>query len=227
MPLIEIEGLDGSGKETQVALLMESLTQLGYDIKGISYPVYDESAYLIQQYLGGAYGEDLSQLNPKSISLYYTVNRIHDYLKNWQSNYKDGDVIIADRYVNSNLIHQGCQMKNEKEVKAYKKWLEELEHKHCGLPKPDFVFFLDVPPKEQKKILKSRQQQKSKQDKDILESNLAYNEKCRNFVLDHAKEWGWIVIERDEIEKVQNKILEHLLPKLIYTKEPEIKFGEK
>lgn len=227
MPLIEIEGLDGSGKETQVALLIESLLGLGYDVKGIGYPVYDESAYLIQQHLGGAYGDDLNKLNPRAMSLYYTTNRVHDYLKNWKSNYESGDVVVADRYTGSNLIHQGCQMPNERSVKSYKRWLEEQEHKHCGLPKPDFVFFLDVPPDEQRKILKKRNKQKSGQSKDILEANIAYNEKCRNFVLDHVDEWGWIVIQRDNVDKVHAKILEHLLPRLVYEKEPEIKFGQK
>lgn len=216
MPLIEIEGLDGSGKETQVILLNEALRELGYDTKTVSYPVYDESGYMIKEYLNGKYGNDLTKLNPYTISLFYTTNRVNDYLKNWKNNYDDGDVIIADRYTGSNLIHQSLLADNPKE---YMEWLYSIENDYCKLPKADIVVYLDTEAEQCRDAMKNRE------STDKLENLTEYAEKCRQFVLNNHKAWNWHIVPRDTIEKVHNRILEIVLPRLIYTKEdsPQIK----
>ena len=51
--LIVIEGLDGSGKETQANLLRASLIERGVDLRSVSFPRYDSpSSALVRMYLG-------------------------------------------------------------------------------------------------------------------------------------------------------------------------------
>lgn len=56
--LIVVEGLDGSGKETQTKKLVERLTVEGLQVKKIEFPRYDsESSALIKMYLRGDFGD--------------------------------------------------------------------------------------------------------------------------------------------------------------------------
>ena len=55
--LIVIDGLDGSGKETQARLLQKALTERGIRTRMLSFPRYGEkSAAAVELYLSGALG---------------------------------------------------------------------------------------------------------------------------------------------------------------------------
>ena len=105
--LIVIEGLDGSGKATQTALLCEALEKMGKKIRRITFPDYKEpSSALIKMYLGGEFGDDPGAVNAYAASSFYAVDRFASFIKFWKDFYLAGGLVIADRYATSNAIYQ-------------------------------------------------------------------------------------------------------------------------
>jgi dTMP kinase len=69
--LIVFEGLDGSGKTTQVKILFKKLKKLGYKVVIYDFPQYSNFfGKLIDKYLSGEFGE-INKANPYFISLLY------------------------------------------------------------------------------------------------------------------------------------------------------------
>ena len=146
MYLFTIEGTDGSGKATQLALLKEKLEDKGYSVMTISFPNYSSrSSGPVKMYLEGELGRKPSDVSAYAASALFAVDRFAAYKKNWEKPYKEGTVIISDRYVLSNIIHQASKLSIE-ERKSYIDWLYDFEYKKLGIPVPTLSFFLDVPP---------------------------------------------------------------------------------
>ncbi|MEG1993414.1 MAG: thymidylate kinase, partial [Oscillospiraceae bacterium] len=94
---IVIEGLDGSGKATQTALLFDSIDKSGEKIKQISFPNYaDPSSSLVKMYLRGDFGKNSSDTNCYAASSFYSVDRYASYHKYWKDDYEKGTIILAD-----------------------------------------------------------------------------------------------------------------------------------
>lgn len=147
---IVIDGIDGSGKATQVSLLVKYLKKKGYKVKAIDFPQYgNKSAGLVEEYLGGKYGKP-KDINPYIGSLFYAVDRydasfrINRWLKN-------GYIVVADRYISSNIGHQGGKLPT-REFKKYVKWLYNLEYKMFSIPKPNITIILKTLPEISKKL---------------------------------------------------------------------------
>jgi dTMP kinase len=139
MPLIVIEGLDGSGKATNAAALYKKLEELGKNVKKISFPDYDsDSSALIKMYLGGQFGSKPGDVNAYAASAFYAVDRFASFKTGWQTEYQRGDWIIADRYTTSNAVHQASKLEGG-ERDGYFEWLYDFEFNKMGLPKPDLV----------------------------------------------------------------------------------------
>ena len=158
MKIIVIEGTDCSGKETQSKLIEEKLKKEGKKVLRISFPAYDSPTGKIIEgpYLGKSmstyFDEGPTQVDPKVISLYYAADRLYN-LKDIDKNV---DYIIFDRYVESNMAHQGSKIDNIEERKELYSFINELEYKLLKLPKPDITIFLHVPYEYVKKLKESR-----------------------------------------------------------------------
>ena len=114
--LIVLEGIDGSGKATQSALLEKKLKEAGKDVMHISFPDYaSDSSALVKMYLKGDFGADPGDVNPYAASLFYAVDRFASYRMKWKDFYEKGGIIIADRYTTSNMVHQMTQYDDEEE----------------------------------------------------------------------------------------------------------------
>ena len=138
------EGIDGSGKSTQTNLLAEYLKKRGYKVIKIDFPQYgNKSAGLVEKYLSGEYG-DAEKVGPYRASIFYACDR---YDANFQLKkyLKEGRVVVSDRYVGSNMAHQGGKIKSQKEREKFFAWLYELEYEIFKIPKPTKSFFLHVP----------------------------------------------------------------------------------
>lgn len=138
---IVIEGPDGSGKATQTGLLIKFFKKQGIKTKEIDFPQYGKkSAGLVEEYLNGKYGTS-KEVGPYRASIFYACDRYDASftMKKWIDN---GLVIVADRYIASNIAHQGGKIANKKERKKYIKWLYDLEYGIFQIPKPDITIIL-------------------------------------------------------------------------------------
>ncbi|MBU2634906.1 hypothetical protein KJ841_00320 [Patescibacteria group bacterium] len=142
---VVLEGLDGSGKSTQSKLLIKRLRREGYKVEIIDFPRHGEkSAWLVDEYLRGKYGT-AEEVGPYRGSIFYACDRYDAGFKirKWL---KDGKIVIADRYLASNIGHQGGKIKNRKERKKYFDWLYHLEYEILKIPKPNYNLILKTSP---------------------------------------------------------------------------------
>ena len=143
--LIVIEGLDGSGKSTQLELLYDRLVKSGKDIMKISFPDYNErSSELVKMYLNGEFSSDPADVNAYAASTFYAADRYASYMRFWKAPYLAGKDILAARYTTSNCIYQMTKLPQE-QWDNYLAWLEDYDYSKLELPKPDMVIFLDMP----------------------------------------------------------------------------------
>lgn len=193
--LIVIEGLDGSGKTTQLNILVEKLKKERIDnIKQIKLPDYDsDSSSLVKMYLAGEFGKSPEDVNAYAASAFYAVDRFANYKTKWKNDYENGAVIIADRYTTSNAYHQATKLP-ESEWKSYFLWLQDFEYNKLGIPKPDMVIYLDMPIEISQKMMTARYNGDERK-KDIHEANIQYLKHCRKAAQAAAIQLGWNVIK--------------------------------
>lgn len=219
--LIVIEGLDGSGKSTQINCLVEKINKKSnLKIKQIKLPDYEnESSALVRMYLNGDFGRNPEDVNAYAASSFYAVDRFANYKSKWKDDYESGTIILADRYTTSNAYHQATKLPKE-EWKNYFEWLEDFEYNKLGIPKPDTVIYLDMPIEISQKMMSERYSG-DESKKDIHEANVSYLLKCREAAKAAAEAMNWSVIRCDEnsaprsIESISDEI-ENLVSKLIF-----------
>ena len=191
--LIVIEGLDGSGKATQAKELVRALEQKRICTRKVSFPDYDsDSSALVKMYLAGEFGKDPSDVNAYAASVFFSVDRYASYKKDWGKFYREGGVVVADRYTTSNAIHQCCKLP-EAEWEAYLDWLFHFEYEMMGIPAPNQVIYLQVDVEESQKLMSGRYHG-DESKKDIHEGNLEYLRKSRRAADYCAHKMGWKVI---------------------------------
>ncbi len=213
--LIVIDGVDASGKETQTRLLYEKLKASGRSVKMISFPAYDNpSSTLVRMYLNGDFGKNPEDVNAYAASSFFAADRYATYKQDWGRDYKGGTVILADRYVSSNMIHQASKINDEAEKNEFMEWLDDFEYNRYGLPRPDITLFLDMPVEWGKKLMKERANKiDGGAQKDIHERNDEYLLKSYDTAVNAAKKYGWKRISCvDEkgirsVEDIHNEIL--------------------
>ena len=137
--LIVFEGTDGSGKSTQFSLLTRRLEARGVDFRTMVFPQYTEpSSALIRMYLGGEFGARPSDVNAYTASTFYAVDRFAAFRKVWGEYYRNGGLMLSDRYTTSNAVHQASK-EPEQDREKFFAWLYDLEYRHMGLPVPDLT----------------------------------------------------------------------------------------
>jgi dTMP kinase len=142
--LIAIEGIDGSGKGTQAARLCERLEESGAMVELLSFPRYAATRFgkLIGDFLNGRFGT-LDEVHPMLASLLYAGDRLESWEDLWSA-MQINDVVVLDRYVASNIAHQGAKLQGA-ERQELTNWVKMVEFEIYGLPKPDLVILLDLP----------------------------------------------------------------------------------
>lgn len=203
--LVVIDGIDGTGKATQTALLKRKLEAEGRKVVTIDFPQYDDNigGRVIKKLLQGEFGDFLA-LNPKAASAYYAADRRESMpkIKAWLD---EGYIVIIDRYVSSNMIHQGSKIKDPQEAKDFLEWLDQLEYVMMELPRPDVIFYLDVTAEVAADLLRNRAI-KEGGSRDQVEGNLKHMIESRecalNIVGGTVKKWVRIVCSGDD-----NKLL--------------------
>jgi dTMP kinase len=173
---IVIEGADGSGKSTQLELLRAKLNADGYDTVVFDFPRYDEpSSYFVRQYLSGNYGH-ADDIGPYTASLFYALDRYAAAPK-IRAALAEGKIVLADRYVGSNMAHQGTKFRNVEERRGYFIWLDNLEFEMLAIPRPTMSFVLDAPFELSQKLLDKRVMETAV-PRDIHEADLDHLQKA-------------------------------------------------
>lgn len=229
MAFIVIEGLDGAGKSTQIRFLTEYLENKGIKNHYLHFPRMDSPFFgeMIARFLRGELG-NVNQVDPYVVALLYACDRM-DASKMINEWIKNGESVLLDRYVYSNIAFQCAKLKDEVEQSKLRKWILELEFEYYKIPKPDLNIFLDVP--FQFTVDRLTEHRKGddrdylKGKEDIHEKDLSFQENVRRIYLQQEKvESNFKVIKcynddlkikkPDEIFKSIVNQVESVLPKI-------------
>lgn len=207
--LIVIDGIDGSGKTTQIKFLVKRLKKEGKTVKTVDFPEYYKNFFgaFIGHCLSEQYYNFLS-VHPKIASILYAADRFEssDKIKKWL---KQGKIVICNRYVSANQIHQGGKIKNTKKRNDFIKWLDKMEYEVFKIPKPDIILYLSLPINIVLKLLKNRESGKMKRE--YLKKKSDVHENDVNFLINSQKSALKLVKEIPNFIKIEcsgkNKIL--------------------
>lgn len=192
--LFVIEGIDGSGKTTQYNLLLTLLREKGIAHAGTSFPNYESpSGRLVKSYLDGAFGSDPGDVNAYAAASFFAVDRYASFKTDlWGGVYRGGGLVLSSRYTTSNAVHQASKLP-EGARESFFEWLSVYEYGLLGLPRPDAVFYLDVPLETALSHIQKRAQSGGAAP-DIHESSKKYLTDCHAAGSMAADYYGWIKI---------------------------------
>lgn len=191
---IVLEGIDGSGKHTQIELLARAFAHREIDFAQVGFPNYDGFfGKLVAQFLNGDFGP-LDKVDPHFSALLYANDRLESK-PHLESGLVAGRTLLADRYVASNLAHQGARVA-QAERPAFLEWLKKLEYKVYGLPVEDLVIYLHVPPAEAHQLVaKKGKREYTKLERDLQESNIAHLEAASQVYEQLAEQPNWVRVD--------------------------------
>lgn len=203
--LIIFDGGDGAGKHTQSDMLVRRLIQEGYQAGTLDFPRYEANVFgkLLRECLDGKRG-DFLHLDPRIASTLYAADRFEtkEQITQWL---EEGRIVVIDRYVSSNMLHQGAKIKDEKELKEFIDWLEKVEFEIFGMPRPDLSIYFEVDPEERVKMLQHAAD-KRENVMDLAETNLQHqketDETARKII---AMTSGWVTIECMKDKEVRSR----------------------
>ncbi len=217
--LIVIDGIDGSGKSTQINLLIRHLRKEGRRVKLIDFPEYYSNFF--GKFIGHCLSEqyyNFVKVHPKIASVIYAADRFEskNKIEKWL---KEGNIVIANRYASANQIHQGGKISNTKKREAFISWLADMEYGVFKIPKPDVVFYLNLPMTVVFRLIKERNKKSVRNylgsKKDLVEKDKNYMENSHKSALWLSKtQKNWIKIEcmqggeLNTIENIHQEIYE-------------------
>ena len=201
---IMLEGTDGSGKTTQTELLLQKLQREGHRVEQISFPRYGEpSAAMVESYLNGEFGS-AQEVGPYRASIFYAIDRYaaSAQIREWLT---DGKIVVANRYVASNMGHQGGKIADPYERKKYVDWNYNLEYNIFQIPKPNVNIILHVTPKISQALVDKKEQRSylNGKKRDIHEDDLDHLRDAEQAYLEIAKEYPEFML----IECVKNETM--------------------
>lgn len=191
---IVLEGIDGSGKRTQLDLLVRALAQRGHNIAQISFPNYNGFfGKLVARFLNGEFGV-LDSVDPHFAALLYAGDRLESKAK-LDSTLAAGKLLISDRYIASNLAHQGSRVPPARRD-DFLAWLRQLEYEIYGLPAEDLVIYLRVPAAHGHRLVASKNARDYTDKKhDIQEADLDHLEAASGVYDQLAQQPHWLRVE--------------------------------
>ncbi len=195
--LFVIDGTDGSGKQTQFNKLIERLEKEKISFKKLSFPRYENpSSSLVKMYLAGEFGQNAKEISPYIASTFYAVDRYASYKQDFETYYKKGGLILADRYTTANMVHQAGKIDDKNERNKFLDWLCDLEFNIFGIPKPTETFFLNMPPQFALKLMENRANKIThKSEKDIHERDKNHIMESYKSACDLIDKYNWYEVK--------------------------------
>jgi len=185
--LIAIEGIDGSGKGTQAGRLHQKCQEQGVTSSLIGFPRYDQTLFgkSIGDFLNGRFGQ-LDEVNPFLASLLYAGDRFEsrDHISKMISS---NQVVIFDRYIPSNIAHQGAKLSGEERAE-FIQWIEQIEYEIYNMPRLDLAILLDLPADHAQKLVAEKQARSyTEKVADLQEADQSYLANVRQVYLQLAE----------------------------------------
>lgn len=215
-----IDGADGAGKATQTKLLVDRLRSEGRTVETLSFPGYETNTFgrLIRECLLGERGNfkkggkvgDFASLDPRIASTLYAADRFESrpQLVSWL---EGGATVILDRYVSSNMLHQGSKIHNdEAALTEFLSWNDHVEHTIFGMPRPDAILYLDVPFEVRKNMM---HHDGVRGELDTVEKDEDYQraaEECSRTLLARLNNWTPIKCTENGVIKSKEAIHEQV-----------------
>jgi dTMP kinase len=195
---IVLEGIDGSGKGTQVELIAKRLRDAGKKVALLDFPRYKHaSGFMVSKYLNGEYG-GLSEIGAELGSMFYAVDRFDAKAETKQA-LLENDYVIANRYVSSNMIHQSTKLDSYEQVDAFLNWVYDLEYRIFGIPKPDRVIFLKISPETSMQLIGMKEKRayiQSETNKDLHEKDANHLRRASELALYVASKFpNWVIVD--------------------------------
>ncbi|HTM67876.1 MAG TPA: thymidylate kinase [Candidatus Binatia bacterium] len=213
-----IDGMDGSGKTEQTRMLVERMKKERLPVETVSFPRYEtDSGKVVKAYLNGAFGSP-EEVGAKRASVLYAVDR-YAASADMRRQLEAGTNLVANRYVASNMGHQGSKERREIERMAFYRWNDELEFGLFAIPRPDLNVILHVPVDVSLSLIEKRGEAKD------LHENRAHLEAAEATYLEIARTFpGFALIECVEdgrllsIPEVHEKVWAAVAPILVMAK---------
>lgn len=215
---IVIDGIDGSGKWTQLQLVQEALEKKWKKVYVLDFPRYgNTSAFAVEKYLNGKYGDNV---NAKQASIFYALDR-YDASHEFKKYIDECDYVISNRYVSASMIHQWGKIENRDERNKFLSWLYELEYEIFQIPKPELTLFLNVSPETSNTLVEKKDDRsyiEGWSNKDIHEkdsNHMIHAFTVANEIVDEYPDWYKIECEEDwsmlPKEQITKKILDIII----------------
>ncbi|MGD0966146.1 MAG: thymidylate kinase [Candidatus Acidiferrales bacterium] len=191
---IVLEGIDGSGKRTQLEMLATAYHARGIAFIQIGFPNYEGFfGKLVARFLNGEFGP-LPAVDPHFSALLYAGDRLESKSA-IESALASGAVVLADRYVGSNLAHQGARVPPEKR-EAFLKWLTRLEYEIYALPPEDLVIYLRLPVAEAHRLVGQKgARDYTTRQRDIQEADTAHLQAASLVYDELSRQADWAKVE--------------------------------
>ncbi len=194
--LVAIEGIDGSGKRTQMDLLHGIIAagEGGHSVYSTAFPQYDSwFGKMVGQFLNGELGP-LEAVDPHFTALLYAGDRFEAKPK-IEAALDEGKIVLIDRYIGSNLAHQTARVAADKR-EEFRRWIEHLEYNIYELPREDLILYLRVPPAEAQKLVAQKSHRSYTSAKqDLLEASLRHLQDAAAMYDQLARGAPWVTIE--------------------------------
>lgn len=220
--LINFEGIDSSGKKTQVNLLKRSLEDKGFKTSLVSFPAYNTPfGKIVGAHLRGEFWT-LKKVIPEIAAMLFSINR-YEFKNKIERSLKNGKIVLADRYTQSAMAYHAAML-NRKERLNFAEWLKQVESR---IPQPNIIFFLDMPVEAAQMLINKRRRKKylKNMSKDIYEKSITFQHKVRDAYLEigkHEKNWfiikcankiknKWYIRKPEDIHKEILKIVERFI----------------
>lgn len=192
--LIAVEGIDGSGKRTQVELLTKGLQAQGHRVFSTGFPQYASwFGKMIGQFLDGELGP-LDAVDPRFTALLYAGDRFQAKPQ-IEAALDEAKIVVADRYIGSNLAHQTARVAPEKRA-DFIAWIEHLEYHIYKLPREAVVLYLYVPAARAQELVRRKSERTyTAARQDLQEASLRHLEQAAEIYAQLAKRPNWVTIQ--------------------------------
>ena len=191
---IVIEGIDGSGKRTQIEMLARALAEKKIAATRIGFPNYEGFfGKLVGQFLNGDFGA-LDAVDPHFSAMLYAGDRLQA-APGIRRDLDAGHILLADRYIASNLAHQSSRVAAEKR-NEFLAWLKQLEYEVYALPPEDLVIYLRMQPADAQRLVGEKgKRDYTKLRRDLLEADLEHLATASKVYDQLARQSNWVTIE--------------------------------